>query len=281
MSDTGIVRSMSFGIPSRCWTNKHLSPCNTVGATSAGLIFLEIERSKPPASFTAAAHRHIPRYNFIMSVCSAASNSAASMGRLKLIACVFSFPLSSFQVYESTENIMLSYAREGIGKCRMSRTALSVSLVNMWLWLFMPVMHGSLSISQILLHPQVRIVTFFMWFILLSWVLRPWLPSAPSPRHQLWQSQPLSLQWEAAFFQRDDLLCLCRGWHWGRDPSRGLDSTLRMLWTRSASCHPNSAAHMCAEHAPGAGERGLHGSLFSSQLTLEGPAHIICTFMVN
>lgn len=74
-------------------------------------------------------------------------------------------------------------------------------------------------------------------------------PSTPSPCHQLWQSQPLFLQCEAAFFQRDDLLCLYRGWHWGRNPARGLDSTHRMLWTKSTSCHPNSAAtRMCAKH---------------------------------
>lgn len=74
-------------------------------------------------------------------------------------------------------------------------------------------------------------------------------PSALSPCHQLWQSQPLFLQWEAAFFQRDDLLCLYRGWHWGHDPTQGLDSTHRMLWTKFASCHPSSAVRMCSKPA--------------------------------
>lgn len=111
-----------------------------------------------------------------------------------------------------------------------------------------------LSVFQVQNHPWVRIPSVGLWHFSCDLFYCPessghGCPSTPSPCHQLWQSQPLFLQWEAAFFQRDDLLCLCRGWHWGRDPTRGLDSTRWMLWTKSASCHPNSAAHMCTKHA--------------------------------
>lgn len=47
------------------------------------------------------------------------------------------------------------------------------------------VMHGSLNFSNPASSPSknsiCEAVTFFMWFILLSWVLRPWLPPPPHP----------------------------------------------------------------------------------------------------
>lgn len=98
------------------------------------------------------------------------------------------------------------------------------------------------------LHPQARIPFVGRWHLYDVFYCPDssghGCPSASSPCHQLWQSQPLFLQWEAAFFHRDDLLCLYRGWHWGRDPTRRLDSTHRMLWAKSAGCDLNSAARV-------------------------------------
>lgn len=99
-------------------------------------------------------------------------------------------------------------------------------------------------------------------------------PSAPSPCHQLWQSQPLFMQWEAAFFQRDDLLCLHRRWHQGCDPARGLDSACRKLGTKYTSCHPNSAVHMLPQTRSPTSEWRFDGSC---SLRLAGPSDIIST----
>ena len=130
---------------------------------------------------------------------------------------------------------------------------------------------------QILLHPQVRIPFVGLWHFSCDLFYCPesaghGCPSAPSPCHQLWQSQPLFLPWEAAFFQRDDLLCLYRGWHWGRDPARGLDSTRRMPWTKSTSCHPQLCCSYVRQTPFPTPGRELDGSLCSSLLTHQGPA---------
>lgn len=91
-------------------------------------------------------------------------------------------------------------------------------------------------------------VIFFMWFILLSRIPRPLLPLHLAPLPSAWQSQPLFLQWEAAFFQRDDLLCLYRGWHWGHDPPRWLDSIGCCEWNPLVvtpmlpTCAPNTSS---------------------------------------
>lgn len=82
--------------------------------------------------------------------------------------------------------------------------------------------------------PQVRIWFVGLWhfscdLFYCSGSSEHGCPSTSLPCHQLLESQPLFLQWEAAFFQRDDLLCLYRGWHWGRDRTRGLDSPRWML----------------------------------------------------
>lgn len=128
---------------------------------------------------------------------------------------------------------MLSYAREGIGKCRMSRTALSVSLVNMWLWLFMPVMHGSLSISQILLHPQVRIPFVGLWHFSCDLFYCP-----ESSGHGCPPPRPLAISFD------NPSLCLCNE---KQHSSRGMtcsvsagagteDATLAADWIAPSGC---------------------------------------------
>lgn len=156
------------------------------------------------------------------------------------------FSLGVFKQKESIQSALLSYACQ-----EMKRNALTVWLVG-HVTSFFFALDKQLSVFWNPASSPSKIsicvaVTFFMWFILLSRIPRPLLPLHLVPLPSAWQSQPLFLQWEAAFFQRDDLLCLYRGWHWGHDPPRWLDSTRRMLWMKSTSCHPN-AAHMCAKH---------------------------------
>lgn len=195
---------------------------------------------------------------------------------------VYFYIIFIFNVFQASIQSVL-FSCLSANESQMNRSTLTVSVV-MWpgclcLTLTTFILYLALSVFQKSIQPRVRIPSVGLWHFSCDLFYCPesaghGSPLRPSPCHQLWQSQPLFMQWEAAFFQRDDLLCLHRHWHQGCDPTQGLDSTRRKLGTKYTSCHPNSAIHMLLQtHSP-TSEWDFDGSC---SLQLTGPSNIIST----
>lgn len=194
---------------------------------------------------------------------------------------------SSIRVHsECTPYICLSG-----NESKMNRHALTVSLVDhvtvaVYASDKQPhVMHGSLSISNPASSPSKNsicgAVTFFMWFILLSWVLWPWLPPPP---------HPLAI----SFYNPS--LCFCNE---KQHSSRGMTSSVSTgAGTDDATLPEDWIAHAgCCERNPLVvtptlllicwpntlwypGKRTWWILLFIAADT-SGPSNIISTFIIN
>lgn len=95
------------------------------------------------------------------------------------------------------------------------------------------VTHGSLHFSNPASSPSKNsicgVVTFFMWFILLSWVLRPWLPPPPHPLAISFDNPSLCFCNEKQHYSRGMTSSVSTGA--GTD-----DATLPVDWIAHAGC---------------------------------------------